>query len=283
VPAAALLLGAVLLFDAPTGPAAPQGAGAGNPAPSANSGVGTGVGRVDPRQVPAGNPLPLDDSLSLGDCSIQPASSDLAFRGWLTLGDLSPAAGAGTAGTPVYALVTAGTAEWVGWQTREGRPMYPRPVGRLGCAVDPVTSTATVFAVSDSWNPPPAMDGCPASPIQRHGGDRQVGGPGAFVLLPFGGNSWWADDPSVRIRVRIAPTPSSEARITATARPLETPSSLDLEVESQDIAPSRPPTSNHYVWLRDVRFPTDGCWLVSVSVDGQPVGAAILPVTRHPG
>lgn len=233
----------------------------------------------------AGEPArAFDERLTLADCDIQPASSEVAFRGWLTLGDLSPAtAGSALAGTPAFALVTAGTAEWVGWQTPEGRPMFPRPVGRMACAVNPVDASTTVFAVSERWQPPPPMDGCPASPIALHAGDRQVGGPSAFVLLPWGGMSWWADDPSLRIRVRIAPTPSTDARITATARPLDGRGSIDLEVESQQIPPTRPPTSNHYLWLRDVRFPTDGCWLVSVSVDGAAVGAAILPVTRRPG
>lgn len=226
----------------------------------------------------------FDERLTLADCDIQPASSEVAFRGWLTLGDLSAStAGSALAGTPAYALVTAGTAEWVGWQTTEGRPMFPRPVGRLACAVNPVDASTTVFAVSERWQPPPPMDGCPASPIGLHAGDRQVGGPSAFVLLPWGGMSWWADDPSLRIRVRIAPTPATDARITATARPLDGRGSIDLEVESSRIPSTRPPTSNHYLWLRDVRFPTDGCWLVSVSVDGAAVGAAILPVTRRPG
>jgi hypothetical protein len=234
---------------------------------------------------PDGVRLPLDERLGLEDCDIQPASTELSFRGWLTLGDVSPAAtGSPEAGTPIYALVTAGTAEWIGWQSTEGRPMYPRPVGRLACAVNPIDATGTVFAVSDAWRPPDmAADGCPSSPISLDGGDRQVGGPSAFVLLPWAGRSWWSDDPSLRIRVRIAPTPRADARISASARPLDGRASLALEVESPEISPERPPTSSHYLWLRDVRFPTDGCWLVSVSVDGAPVGAAILPVTKRPG
>ena len=65
-------------------------------------------------------------------------------------GDLFAAGSAAPgAGTPVYALVTEGPAEWVGWQTTEGRPMYPRPVGRMACAVDPLPGTSTVFSMAD--------------------------------------------------------------------------------------------------------------------------------------
>ncbi len=227
--------------------------------------------------------LPVDDRLTLADCDIQPASTPLAYRGWLTLGDLfSAGRTAPGAGTPVYALVTDGTAEWVGWQTTEGRPMYPRPVGRMACAVDPLAGTATVFSVSDGWVPPAPMDGCPASPIIRYAGDHQVGGPSAFILLPFDGEAWWSKT-SIVLRVRIAPTPQPGSQITARAMLLDAFRAISLPVDSPPIPESRPPTSNHYFWLRPVRFPTAGCWLVSVAVDGVGVGAAILPITAPAG
>jgi hypothetical protein len=227
--------------------------------------------------------LPRDDRLTLADCDIQPAGTPVAFRGWLTLGDLSAGGhGAPGAGTPVYALVTDGTAEWVGWQTTEGRPMFPRPVGRMACAVDPLTGAATVFSLADSWEPPAPMDGCPASPIIRYAGDHQVGGPNAYVLLPFDGEAWWSNT-SIVLRVRIAPSPEPGSRITATAQQLDGSRVLSLPVDSEPIPDSRPPTSNHYLWLRPVTFPTDGCWLVTVSVDGRGVGAAILPITAPTG
>ena len=151
--------------------------------------------------------LPVDDRLTLADCDIQPAGTPIAYRGWLTLGDLFAAGRtAPGAGTPVYALVTEGPAEWVGWQTTEGRPMYPRPVGRMACAVDPLSGTSTVFSMADGWQPPAPMDGCPASPILRYAGDHQVGGPSAFILLPFDGEAWWSKT-SIVLRVRIAPSP----------------------------------------------------------------------------
>lgn len=227
--------------------------------------------------------LPRDDRLTLADCAIQPAATPIAFRGWLTLGDLSAGGrDAPGAGTPVYALVTDGQAEWVGWQTVEGRQMYPRPVGRMACAVNPVTGTATVFSVAESWEPPVPMDGCPASPIFRYAGDHQVGGPNAFFLLPYDGEAWWSRTPIV-IRVRIAPSPRTGSRITATAQLLDSSRVLPLPVDSEPIPESRPATSNHYLWLRPVTFPREGCWLVTVSVDGQPVGAAILPITAPTG
>ncbi|HEX6475447.1 MAG TPA: hypothetical protein VF114_10235 [Candidatus Limnocylindria bacterium] len=227
--------------------------------------------------------LPRDDRLTLADCAIQPAATPIAFRGWLTLGDLfAGGRDAPGAGTPVYALVTDGQAEWVGWQSVEGRQMYPRPVGRMACAVDAVTGGATVFSVADSWEPPAPMDGCPASPIFRYAGDHQVGGPNAFFLLPYDGEAWWSRTPIV-IRVRIAPSPEPGARITATAQRLDGARVLSLPVDSPPIPESRPPTSNHYLWLRPVTFPRSGCWLVTVSVDGHGVGAAILPITAPTG
>jgi hypothetical protein len=182
----------------------------------------------------------------------------------------------------VYALVTDGPAEWIGWQTAEGRPMFPRPVGRMACAVSPLTSTATVFSVSDHWKPPAPMDGCPASPILRYAGDHQIGGPSAFVLLPFDGEAWWART-SIVLRVRVAPRPAAGARISAEAQLLDGFGSMSLPVDSPPIADTTPPTSNLYFWLRPVRFPTDGCWLVSIKVDGVSVGAAILPITAPAG
>jgi hypothetical protein len=225
----------------------------------------------------------LGDGLSLADCDIQPATTPIAYRGWLTLGTLSAAARSdASSGAPIYALVTDGPAEWVGWQSVEGRAMYPRPVGRMACAVDPLTATARVFSMADSWQPPEPMDGCPASPILRYAGDHQVGGPGAFILLPFDREAWWSKT-SVVLRVRIAPSPAPGARITATARALDGSRLMSLPVDSPPIPESRPPTSNHYLWLRPVRFPTDGCWLVTVAVGGVGVGSAILPITAPAG
>lgn len=279
--AAALLLAAVLLAAGQ-----PPASSAEPTSTPKSGGVAVGYPPGGPRGAGAwagAEALPLDDRLTLADCDVQPAGTPIAYRGWLTLGDLF-AGGRSTpsAGTPVYALVTDGPAEWVGWQTTEGRPMFPRPVGRMACAVDPLTASATVFSVADTWEPPAPMDGCPASPILRYAGDHQVGGPAAFILLPFDGEAWWSKT-SIVLRVRIAPSPPPGGQITATARQLDGSRVISLPVDSLPIPESRPPTSSHYLWLRPVRFPTDGCWLISVAVDGVGVGAAILPITAPAG
>ncbi len=111
--------------------------------------------------------------------------------------------------------------------------MFPRPVGRMACAVDPLTGTSTVFSVADGWQPPAPMDGCPASPIIRYAGDHQVGGPSAFILLPFDGEAWWSKT-SIVLRVRIAPSPRPGARITARA--------MRLDGSRRHVAAGRQPT-----------------------------------------
>ena len=280
---AAAVLVAAGLMAAGQPPAPVSGAPTGSPLAVAVAG-GYPPGGRQGAGAWAGEPhLPLDDRLTLADCDIQPAATPIAFRGWLTLGALSTAARSDASNAaPVYALVTDGPAEWVGWQSIEGRAMYPRPVGRMACAVDPLTTTARVFSIADSWQPPEPMDGCPASPILRYAGDHQVGGPGAFILLPFDGEAWWSESP-IALRVRIAPSPAPGARITATARRLDGPRVLSLPVDSPPIREARPPTSNHYLFLRPVTFPADGCYLVTVAVDGVGVGSAILPITAPTG
>lgn len=279
---AAVVAGAVLLASGQ--PPAPSEPGPTSTPSSAGVAMGYPPGGPQGAGAWAGErALPVDDRLTLADCDIQPAGTPIAYRGWLTLGGLFAAGRtAPAAGTPVYALVTDGQAEWVGWQTTEGRPMFPRPVARMACAVDPLSGTSTVFSVADDWEPPAPMDGCPASPIIRYAGEHQVGGPSAFILLPFDGEAWWSKT-SIVLRVRIAPSPRPGARITARAMRLDGSPVMSLPVDSPAIPESRPPTSSHYLWLRPVRFPTDGCWLVSVAVDGVGVGAAIVPITAHTG
>ena len=281
--AAAAVVVAAALLAAGQPPAPSAAAPTDTPRSVVSGGAPPGAPQGGGAWAAADEALPLDERLSLGDCDIQPDTTPVAFRGWLTLGDLLAAGRAAPGGaTPVYALVTEGTAEWVGWQTTEGRPMFPRPVGRMACAVDPLTASATVFSIADGWEPPAPMDGCPASPILRYGGDLQVGGPGAYILLPFDGEAWWSKT-SIALRVRIAPSPPPGARITAMARRLTSSRVMPLKVDSLPIPETRPPTSGHYLWLRPVRFPNEGCWLVSVAVDGVGVGAAIVPVTDRAG
>ena len=225
--------------------------------------------------------LPVDEDLTLRDCKIEPVGTELSFRGWLPLRDLVASTDPNLAAQPVYALVTQTSAEWVGWQTSQGRPMFPRPVGRLGCAVDPATAKTTVYAIPGSWEPPAMIDGCPASPIGLHGGLREIGGPRAFTLLPIGGRSWWSNDPTVEINVRISPSPASASDITAVARPLGPGQPVAFDVQGLSMPEDRPPSSSHYVTLSNAAIPSDGCWLLNIAVDGQVIGSAVLPVTSR--
>jgi hypothetical protein len=159
--------------------------------------------------------------------------------------------------------------------------MFPRPVGRLGCALDPTTAKTTVYAIPDSWEPPTRMDGCPASPIGLFGGNREIGGPHAFTLLPFARQGWWANDPTLRINVRISPSPASESDISAVAWPLGPGQPVAFEVDGLPIPEDRSPSSSHYITLSQTAIPSDGCWLLAISVDGQVVGSEVLPVTRR--
>ena len=79
------------------------------------------------------------------------------------------------------------------------------------------------------------------------------------------------------------PSPEPGSRISATAQRLDGSRLISLPVDSPPVPESRPPTSSHYLWLRPVIFPAGGCWLVTVSVDGRGVGAAILPITTPTG
>lgn len=225
--------------------------------------------------------LPVDD-LTLGDCKIQPASTELSFRGWLPLHDLVASPDPNLAAQPVYALVTRTTAEWVEWQTGEGRPMFPRPVGRLGCAIDPVGGKTTVYAIPDSWDPPELVDGCPSSAVRVHGSNREIGGPSAFVFLPGERRSWWSRDPRLEINMRIALSAGTSTDIRAMARPLGPGEAISFELRGLSTRPDEATSSNRYGTLSGVAFPTAGCWLLTISAGDQVIGSAVLPVTAPP-
>ena len=106
-----------------------------------------------------------------------------------------------------------------------------------------------------------------------------MGGPHAFTLLPFAGRSWWANDPTIEINVRIAPSPASGSDITATAWPLGPGQPIAFEVRGLPIPEDRPPSSSHFITVSQAAFPSGGCWLLAIAVDGQVVGSAVLPVT----
>lgn len=93
-----------------------------------------------------------DRPISLVDCGIRRVGTRLAFDGWSSLPELN--LGREERAGPVYVLVTGGSAEWVGWYASEGPPMYPRPIGRVGCVYDPATQSVTLMHVAASWAPP---------------------------------------------------------------------------------------------------------------------------------
>ena len=157
--------------------------------------------------------------------------------------------------------------------------MYPRPVGRLACAVDPTSGGTAVYGVAGDWQPPAMVDGCPATDVHTYGAFKEIGGPQLFATLPTSTGTWRAGDPSVELYLRLPRPPPGRARVAATARPLGPGSALELAVSRQSTSPPSTPASNLYLTLSNVAFPSAGCWVVSVAVDGQVLGSAVLPVT----
>jgi hypothetical protein len=91
--------------------------------------------------------------IGLADCQIAPADSFLAFAGWTTLDVLHVGGGKAAPEQRIYAVVTRGLAEWVGWKS-SGGAMYPRPVGRMGCIYDPSSGESSLVGVPLDWQPP---------------------------------------------------------------------------------------------------------------------------------
>jgi hypothetical protein len=141
MPVALLALPAIALAVAiairATAPSAPEGA-ARRPLPTASASAS-----LRPGSAPIG----------LADCQIAPADSWLAFAGWTTLDVLHVGGGKAAHDQPIYAVVTRGLAEWVGWKS-SGGAMYPRPVGRMGCIYDPSTGESSLVGVPLDWQPP---------------------------------------------------------------------------------------------------------------------------------
>jgi hypothetical protein len=119
--------------------------------------------------------------------------------------------------------------------------------------------------------------------LRRVAGNLELGGPDAFVLLPPVSTSWWANDPSVRIMVRLSPGPAAGSTLTAAARPLDPGQPWPLRIDYAPTPVGREPSDTHYVWLEDVVFPQAGCWVVSLAIDGAEVGWAVLPVRERTG
>lgn len=221
--------------------------------------------------------------ITLADCQITPSASPLAFAGWTTLAALNVHGGEAGPGQPVYAVITRGLAEWVGWQKQYTGPMYPPPVGRMGCIFDPSTRETSLVGVDLDWEPGLMADGCPPSPIDEFGGYREFGGPHAWLLLPDDISVWQVGKAN-QILFRLSPPAEPGQSITAWAQPLADASPIPAQIDSADSQAGRPDTSgsgSRYYFL-NVAFSSSGCWVINIAVNGQVVGSAIAPITSSP-
>jgi hypothetical protein len=214
---------------------------------------------------------------TLADCHIEPVSLPISFAGWVTVEEIR-ATGVAPAGRSVYAIVTRGDAEWIGYRYTHDRPVFPRPVGRLGCVFEPGSGNHVAIGVAQDWQPPTLADGCPASPISSFAGYRELGGPGAFVLLDARA-AWQADDPELSFLVRVAPAPPAGADVEAWLLPVGAGPQITASV-------GEPPADAdasllHYVRVDGIEIPEPGCWVMNVAVDGTVVGSAVLPVVAR--
>jgi hypothetical protein len=214
---------------------------------------------------------------TLADCHIEPASLPISFAGWVTVEEIR-ATGVAPPGLSVYAIVTRGDAEWIGYRYSHDRPVFPRPVGRLGCVFDPASGSHVAIGVAQDWQPPNLADGCPASPISAFAGYRELGGPGAFVLVDTR-EAWRADDPELSFLVRVAPPPPAGADVEAWLLPVGAGPQLSARV-------GEPPTDAdasllHYLRVDGIEVPEPGCWVMNVAVDGKVVGSAVLPMVAR--
>jgi len=214
---------------------------------------------------------------TLADCDIEPVSSEIAFAGWVTVEQIR-ATGLAPPGRSVYAIVTRGEAEWIGYRSTHDRPVFPRPVGRLGCVFEPGSGSHVAIGVAQQWEPPTLADGCPASPISSFAGYRELGGPGAFVLVDTG-NAWWADDPELSFLVRVAPAPPAGASVAAWLQPVGEGTRVTAGVD----APQADGDGSlvQYMVVDGVEIPEPGCWIMNIAVDGTVVGSATLPIVAR--
>jgi hypothetical protein len=216
---------------------------------------------------------------TLADCHIEPVGLPISFAGWVTVEEIR-ATGLAPAGRSVYAIVTRGDAEWIGYRYTHDRPVFPRPVGRLGCVFEPGSGSHVAIGVAQDWEPPTLADGCPASPISSFAGYRELGGPGAFVLVDTRG-AWSADDPELSFLVRVAPAPPAGSSVEAWLQPVGAGPQIAATVGEP---PADPDSSVlNYLRVDGIEIPEPGCWVMNVAVDGTVVGSAVLPlVARAP-
>jgi DNA-directed RNA polymerase specialized sigma24 family protein len=213
---------------------------------------------------------------TLADCHIEPASLPISFAGWVTVEEIR-ANGVAPPGRSVYAIVTRGDAEWIGYRYTHDRPVFPRPVGRLGCVFEPDSGSHVAIGVAQDWEPPALADGCPASPINSFAGYRELGGPGAFVLVDTR-SAWWADDPELSFLVRVAPAPLAGSSVEAWLQPVGAGPLIPATVGEQAADPG---SVLNYLRVDGVEVPEPGCWVMNIAVDGSVVGSAVLPVVAR--
>ena len=173
-------------------------------------------------------------------------------------------------------------AEWVGWQEHYTGPMYPAPIGRMGCIFDPSTRSTSLVGVDMEWQPAQMADGCPPSPIDEFGGYRELGGPHAWLLLPNDTSTWGVGQDN-SILFRLSPTAEPGQTITAWAQPLADAPSLLVQIDNANSQRGSDPSgSGSRYYVMNVRFTTAGCWVINVAINGQVVGSAIAPITPSP-
>ena len=221
--------------------------------------------------------------ITLADCQIAPAGSPLAFAGWTTLAALNVHGGEAGPGQPIYAVITRGMAEWVGWQEHYTGPMFPPPIGRMGCIFDASTRKTSLVGVDLDWEPSLMADGCPPSPIDEFGGYREFGGPHAWLLLPDDISAWHEGE-NKAILFRLSPPAEPGQSITAWAQPLADVSRISALIDSATSQVARPDTagSGARYYFVNVLFSSAGCWVINIAVNGQVVGSAIAPIAPSP-
>ena len=220
--------------------------------------------------------------ITLADCQITPAASPLAFAGWTTLAALSVHGGDAGPGQPIYAVVTRGMAEWVGWQEHYTGPMFPPPIGRMGCIFDPSTRKTSLVGVDLDWEPSLMADGCPPSPIDEFGGHREFGGPHAWLLLPDDISAWQVGENKILFRLSSPAAPGQS--ITAWTQPLADAGAIPAQVDSNtgELGPPDTSGSGSRYYFVTALFSSAGCWVINIAINGQVVGSAIAPITAAP-
>ena len=175
-------------------------------------------------------------------------------------------------------------AEWVGWQKDHSGPMYPAPIGRMGCIFDPSARRTSLVGVDQDWEPNLMADGCPPSPIDEFGGYRELGGPRGWLLLPNAGGTSLSNSFTDVMLWRLSPPAQPGQSVSAWAQPLADARPIRAEIGSAAAQPDKPDasgTGSRYYRV-DVPFTTAGCWVINIAVDGAVIGSAIVPISQAP-